>query len=87
MRGSFARGMLITAYMDMPVSIDQLRSLYEDYYADHSFTFVVDRRPDLKDVVNTNKCLIHLEKVGDRLLVTAVIDNIIKGAAGRPSTT
>ncbi|MBD5425746.1 MAG: N-acetyl-gamma-glutamyl-phosphate reductase [Bacteroides sp.] len=83
MRGSFARGMLITAYMDMPVSIDQLRSLYEDYYADHSFTFVVDRRPDLKDVVNTNKCLIHLEKVGDRLLVTAVIDNIIKGAAGQ----
>lgn len=83
MRGSFARGMLITAYMDMPVSLDQLRNLYEDYYADHSFTFVVDRRPDLKDVVNTNKCLIHLEKIGDKLLVTAVIDNIIKGAAGQ----
>ncbi len=83
MRGSFARGMLITAYMDMPVSLDQLRNLYEDYYADHSFTFVVDRRPDLKDVVNTNKCLIHLEKIGNRLLVTAVIDNIIKGAAGQ----
>lgn len=83
MRGSFARGMLITAYMDMPVSLDQLRNLYEDYYADHSFTFVVDRRPDLKDVVNTNKCLIHLEKIGNRLLITAVIDNIIKGAAGQ----
>lgn len=83
MRGSFARGMLITAYIDMPVSLDQLRNLYEDYYADHSFTFVVDRRPDLKDVVNTNKCLIHLEKIGNRLLITAVIDNIIKGAAGQ----
>lgn len=83
MRGSFPRGMLITAYMEMPVSLDQLRNLYEEYYADHSFTFVVDRRPDLKDVVNTNKCLIHLEKVGPRLLVTAVIDNIIKGAAGQ----
>ncbi|MCX4264586.1 MAG: N-acetyl-gamma-glutamyl-phosphate reductase [Muribaculaceae bacterium] len=83
MRGSFPRGMLITAYMDMPVSVDQLRNLYEDYYADHSFTFVLDRRPDLKDVVNTNKCLIHLEKVGGKLLVTAVIDNIIKGAAGQ----
>lgn len=83
MRGSFARGMLITAYMDMPVSLDQLRNLYEDYYADHSFTFVADRRPDLKDVVNTNKCLIHLEKIGNRLLITAVIDNIIKGAAGQ----
>lgn len=83
MRGSFPRGMLITAYMDMPVSLEQLRDLYEDYYADHSFTFVLDRRPDLKDVVNTNKCLIHLEKINDRLLVTAVIDNIIKGAAGQ----
>lgn len=83
MRGSFPRGMLITAYMDMPVSAEQLRGLYEEYYADHSFTFVLDRRPDLKDVVNTNKCLIHLEKVGGKLLVTAVIDNIIKGAAGQ----
>ncbi len=83
MRGSFARGMLVTAYMDMAVSVDQLRNIYEDYYADHSFTFIVDRRPDLKDVVNTNKCLIHLEKVGDKLLITAVMDNILKGAAGQ----
>lgn len=83
MRGSFARGMLVTAYMDMPVSEDQLRNLYEDYYADHSFTFIVDRRPDLKDIVNTNKCLIHLEKIGSKILVTAVMDNIIKGAAGQ----
>lgn len=83
MRGSFARGMLVTAYTDMPVSIDQLRNLYEDYYADHSFTFVADRRPDLKDVVNTNKCLIHLEKIGSKLLITSVIDNILKGAAGQ----
>ena len=83
MRGSFARGMLASIYMDMPVSIDQLRSLYEDYYDDHSFTYLVDRRPDLKDVANTNKCLIHLEKVGDKLLITCVIDNILKGAAGQ----
>ena len=83
MRGSFARGMLATIYMEMPVSVDQLRNLYEDYYSDHSFTFIVDRRPDLKDVVNTNKCLIHLEKVGSTLLITAVIDNILKGAAGQ----
>lgn len=83
MRGSFARGMLATIYLDMPVSIDQLRNLYDDYYADHSFTYVLDRRPDLKDVVNTNKCLIHLEKVGNRLLITTVIDNILKGAAGQ----
>ncbi len=83
MRGSFARGTLATLYLEMPVSLDQLRNLYEDYYADHSFTFVTDRRPDLKDVVNTNKCLIHLEKIGNRLLITTVIDNILKGAAGQ----
>jgi N-acetyl-gamma-glutamyl-phosphate reductase len=65
------------------VSVDQLSRIYEDYYADHSFTFIVDRRPDLKDVVNTNKCLIHLEKAGDKLLITAVMDNILKGAAGQ----
>ena len=62
MRGSFARGMLATIYMDMNVGLDQLRAIYEEYYADHSFTYIVDRRPDLKDVVNTNKCLLHLEK-------------------------
>jgi N-acetyl-gamma-glutamyl-phosphate reductase len=83
MRGSFARGMLVTLYTDCAVSIDQLSRIYEDYYADHSFTFIVDRRPDLKDVVNTNKCLIHLEKAGDKLLITAVMDNILKGAAGQ----
>ena len=83
MRGSFARGMLVTLYTDISVSTDQLSQIYEDYYADHSFTFIVDRRPDLKDVVNTNKCLIHLEKAGDKLLITAVMDNILKGAAGQ----
>lgn len=81
-RGCFSRGIMATLYLDCQVSIDELKRLYDQYYDDHSFTFRVDRRPDLKDVVNTNKCLIHLEKVGSRLLITSVIDNLLKGAAG-----
>ena len=83
MRGSFARGMLATIYMDCPVNTEQLTELYREYYSDHSFTHIVDRRPDLKDVVNTNKCLIHLEKAEGKLLITVVADNILRGAAGQ----
>lgn len=83
MRGSFARGMLATIYMDTAMDLDEVTALYRDYYADHSFTYIVDRRPDLKDVVNTNKCLIHLEKVEEKLLITVVMDNILRGAAGQ----
>ncbi|MBO5865466.1 MAG: N-acetyl-gamma-glutamyl-phosphate reductase, partial [Bacteroidaceae bacterium] len=52
------------------------------YYERDSFTHVVERPVDLKQVVNTNKCLIHLEKHGDKLLITSVIDNLLKGASG-----
>lgn len=83
MRGSFARGMLATIYMDTATDIDELVRIYQGYYSDHSFTYIVDRRPDLKDVVNTNKCLIHLEKVEGKLLITVVVDNILRGAAGQ----
>ena len=69
-------------YVDCPVSIEEVRKLYEDYYDDHNFTFVTDKAPDLKDVVNTNKCILHLDKVGDKLLITSVIDNLLKGASG-----
>ncbi|MBO5054509.1 MAG: N-acetyl-gamma-glutamyl-phosphate reductase [Muribaculaceae bacterium] len=81
-RGCFSRGIMATLYLDCPVAIDELNRLYDEYYDDHNFTFRVDRRPDLKDVVNTNKCLIHLEKIDGRLLITSVIDNLLKGASG-----
>ena len=58
------------------------RELYDKYYEDHNFTFVIDRMPDLKDVVNTNKCLLHLVKEGNKLLIVSVIDNLLKGASG-----
>lgn len=80
--GSFPRGTLVAAYMDCPIELSQIRQLYEDYYSDHNFTFIVDRRVDIKDVTNTNKCLIRIEKTDGRLLVTAAIDNLLKGASG-----
>lgn len=80
--GSFPRGTLVAAYMETPIELQQIRHLYEEYYDDHNFTFIVDRPVDIKDVTNTNKCLIRLEKIDGRLLVTAAIDNLLKGASG-----
>ncbi|MDE6198362.1 MAG: N-acetyl-gamma-glutamyl-phosphate reductase [Muribaculaceae bacterium] len=81
-RGCFSRGIMAIAYLDIEEDIETLRQLYEEAYSDHSFTFITDKQPDLKDVVNTNKCIIHLEKVDGKLLITSVIDNLLKGASG-----
>lgn len=82
-RGCFSRGIFATVYLDCPVELSMIRQLYDQYYSDHSFTFVSDKMPDLKDVVNTNKCLLHLIKEGDKLLIVSVIDNLLKGASGQ----
>lgn len=82
-RGCFSRGIMAIVYLDCPLELDEIRKLYEDYYDDHSFTFVTDKAPDLKDVVNTNKCILHLDKVDGKLLITSVIDNLVKGASGQ----
>lgn len=82
-RGDFARGIFTTAYMDCKVELGEIKKLYDEYYDDHSFTFVVDSNPDLKQVVNTNKCLLYLQKIEDKLLVISVIDNLLKGASGQ----
>ena len=82
MRGGFSRGILVTVYFDSDLKAEEVKKMYEDYYDDHNFTFVIDRTPDLKDVVNTNKCVIHIEKIGEKLLITSVIDNLLKGASG-----
>lgn len=83
MRGPFARGIMAVVYLDCPVDLDVVKKLYEDFYDDHNFTFVTDKAPDLKDVVNTNKCIIHLDKIDGKLLITSVIDNLVKGASGQ----
>lgn len=82
MRGSFSRGAMVVMYLHSDMQVEDVKSLYEEAYSDHSFTYLVDRQPDLKDVVNTNKCLIHIDKADGRLIITAVIDNLLKGGAG-----
>ncbi|MDR0349608.1 MAG: N-acetyl-gamma-glutamyl-phosphate reductase [Tannerella sp.] len=82
-RGNFSRGIFATVYTKCTVKLDEIRKIYDAYYEDHSFTFVTDTAPDLKQVVNTNKCLLHLQKHGNILLITSVIDNLLKGASGQ----
>ena len=76
------RGIFATLVVKCDLDIETLYRLYEGYYERDSFTHVVKMPLDLKQVVNTNKCLIHLEKHGDKLLITSVIDNLLKGASG-----
>ena len=61
----------------------EIVKMYEDYYAEDSFVHIVGKSIDLKQVVNTNKCLIHLEKHEDKLLIVSCIDNLLKGASGQ----
>lgn len=82
-RGNFSRGIFATTYIDCKVELDEIKRIYEEYYDDHSFTFVTDKNPDLKQVVNTNKCLIYLQKYEDKLLIISMIDNLLKGASGQ----
>ena len=81
-RGDFPRGIFATIVVKNKCSIEELTRIYEEYYAEDSFTHVVDKNIDLKQVVNTNKCLLHLEKHGDKLLIISCIDNLLKGASG-----
>jgi N-acetyl-gamma-glutamyl-phosphate reductase len=82
-RGDFTRGIFISSQFDCDMTQQQLNELYEDYYQDHPFT-IVSREPIfLKQVVNTNKCVIQLEKVGTKLVVHSAIDNLLKGASGQ----
>jgi len=82
-RGNFARGIYATAYTQCSLSLDEAKKLYTDFYKDAAFTFVVDKNPDMKQVVNTNKGLVYLEKHDDKLLIVSMIDNLLKGASGQ----
>ncbi|MTK54259.1 N-acetyl-gamma-glutamyl-phosphate reductase [Paludibacter sp.] len=82
-RGDFARGIFATVYTECDLTIEEAKKLYSDYYLAHPFTIVADSNPDLKQVINTNKCVLHLEKHGNKLLIISVIDNLLKGASGQ----
>ena len=82
-RGDFSRGIFASVHTPCELSQEQAEALYGSYYKDAPFTFLYPGPVDLKQVVNTNKCLIGLEKHGGELVITSVIDNLLKGAAGQ----
>ena len=82
-RGDFARGIFATEVVKTGADINDVVEAYKAYYADAPFTHYVDKPIDLKQVVNTNKALVHCEKYGDKLLITSCIDNLLKGAVGQ----
>lgn len=82
-RGPFTRGILCTSYLSSNLTLEEARELYSSYYSSHPFVQISDSTLDLKQVVNTNKCLLHLEKQGDQMVITSMIDNLLKGASGQ----
>lgn len=83
-RGNFSRGIMANVYTKFAGTIEEAKELYKNYYASHPFTHLSEAAEiDLKQVVNTNKCILHLEKHDDNLLITSIIDNLTKGASGQ----
>ena len=82
-RGCFARGIFVTAVAKCNFPIEEVQRLYADYYRDAAFTHFVTTSPDMKQVVNTNKALVYVEKYEDQLLMVSTIDNLLKGAVGQ----
>lgn len=82
-RGNFARGIFATSYTNTDLSSEEAKKLYQNFYKTAAFTFTTDKNPDLKQVVNTNKAIIYLEKHGNKLFIITMIDNLLKGASGQ----
>lgn len=82
-RGDYPRGIWITSYLNSDLSLEEAYELYTAYYEGHPFTHVSTKQIDLKQVVNTNKVLIQLEKVDGKLVIHSIEDNLVKGASGQ----
>ncbi|WP_299322293.1 N-acetyl-gamma-glutamyl-phosphate reductase [uncultured Maribacter sp.] len=82
-RGNFTRGILATSYTKFEGSLEDAKKIYQEFYKDTMFTQISDEPINLKQVVNTNQCHIHLHKHDDILLITSAIDNLLKGASGQ----
>jgi N-acetyl-gamma-glutamyl-phosphate reductase len=82
-RGNFSRGIFATVYTKYEGTLEEAKAVYNEFYKDAAFTFMSDGEVHLKQVVNTNKCLLHLHKHKDKLLITSIIDNLLKGASGQ----
>lgn len=82
-RGCFARGIFVTAYAKCDAPIEEVQNIYAEYYKDAAFTHFTTKSPDMKQVVNTNKAVVYVEKYEDQLLMISCIDNLLKGAVGQ----
>lgn len=82
-RGDFTRGIIASIYIDTELDEAKAVEIYKSYYNSAPFTWVSDKGINLKQVMNTNKCFVHVEKHGSKLLITSVIDNLLKGASGQ----
>jgi len=82
-RGDFTRGIYASIYVTSDLTEEEAVKLYKDYYKDHPFTHVVDFNPNLKQIVNTNNCLVHVKKHGNKLHIISMIDNLAKGASSQ----
>jgi N-acetyl-gamma-glutamyl-phosphate reductase len=82
-RGDFTRGIYVSSVVTCPLNENEVISMYDNFYERHPFTIISSSMIDVKQVVNTNKCLVHVEKVGNRLAIHTAIDNLLKGASGQ----
>lgn len=82
-RGNFSRGIFVSTYLEYNGTLDEAYDLFRVYYKDSPFVIISDKNIDLKQVINTNKCAIHLVKHANKLLILSCIDNLVKGASGQ----
>jgi len=82
-RGNHTRGIFVSAYTKYSGSLEEAKKLFRSYYASHPFVVVTEANPGVKQVVNTNKAVVYLEKHGDKLVIISVTDNLLKGASGQ----
>ncbi|WP_162339799.1 N-acetyl-gamma-glutamyl-phosphate reductase [Cyclobacterium salsum] len=82
-RGNFTRGIWVTAYFPFSGSLEEAQDAYRDFYKEAAFTHVSQQDIDLKQVVNTNKCIVHLKKEAGQLVIYSITDNLLKGASGQ----
>jgi len=82
-RGNFTRGIMANIYLDYEGTLENALEIFEKYYGEHPFCTISKSPIDLKQVVNTNKCILEIQKHGNKLLITSIIDNLVKGASGQ----
>lgn len=83
LRGNFSRGIFASVYTTLDLPLETAQKLYQDYYQDAPFVVLSTQNPSLKQVVNSNKCILYLERHEDKLLIISMIDNLVKGASGQ----